>query len=195
MQYSPAIEKAIQKAAILHEGQRRKGSQEPPYVTHLFAVAAILSGHTDDEEVIIAGLLHDTLEDTDYTKEELQFEFGERVAAIVAGVTIPTPEDGEKSTWVGSRERYIENLKNAPKESLLVSGADKIHNFLSVLDSFTENPEEFRKNFHGSIQDRIAAYTEIVETITVGLPEHTLSKELHEVFKEYRQFLEEIKKL
>ena len=72
MSYSYAIEQAIRAASVLHKDQIRKGSVPYPYVTHLFAVAMIVSDYTSDEDTIVAALLHDTLEDTDYTEEELE---------------------------------------------------------------------------------------------------------------------------
>ena len=67
MAYSYRIEQAIKAASVLHREQVRKGSVPFPYITHLFAVAMIASDYTDDEDVIVAALLHDTIEDTDYS--------------------------------------------------------------------------------------------------------------------------------
>ena len=61
MIYNAQIERAIKKAATLHRAQNRKGEDDLPYVTHLFSVAVILSQYTSDEDVIVAGLLHDTI--------------------------------------------------------------------------------------------------------------------------------------
>ena len=74
--YSYRVEQAIRAAAILHKNQLRKGSAPLPYITHLVAVAMIAGDYTDNEDVIVGALLHDTLEDTDYTSTELQEDFG-----------------------------------------------------------------------------------------------------------------------
>ena len=68
------LEQAIKKASLLHAHQKRKSGHNVPYVTHLFSVGALLSTYADREDVIVAGLLHDTLEDTPYTAEELEEE-------------------------------------------------------------------------------------------------------------------------
>ena len=85
--YSYRIEQAIRAASVLHKNQLRKGSMPFPYITHLVATAFTLMDYTDDEDVIIAALLHDTLEDTDYTIDELQEDFGGKVRELVEAVT------------------------------------------------------------------------------------------------------------
>ena len=84
--YSYRIEQALKAASILHKDQVRKGIVPIPYVSHLYAVAMIAADYTDSEEVIVSALLHDTLEDTDYTPAELGEDFGEKVKNIVAHI-------------------------------------------------------------------------------------------------------------
>ncbi len=100
MHYSYRIEQALRASAILHKDQVRKGDVPYPYVTHTFAVAMIVSDYTDKEEVIVAALLHDTLEDTDYTEDELTEDFGNTVRELVVSVTKPAQEEGE--SWVNA---------------------------------------------------------------------------------------------
>jgi (p)ppGpp synthase/HD superfamily hydrolase len=82
MKFTPTIYKAINLAAALHEGQESKGDGLP-YIVHPFSVAMILMEYSQDEDIIVAGLLHDTIEDTGYTKEQMKEEFGERVTSLV----------------------------------------------------------------------------------------------------------------
>ena len=77
--YSYRIEQALRAITILHKDQVRKGAMSIPYISHLFAVALIVSEYTKDEDTLIGALLHDTLEDTDYTGEELEQDFGGKV--------------------------------------------------------------------------------------------------------------------
>lgn len=191
MIYTPKIEEAIQTAAILHKNQVRKGSEGYPYITHPFSVAVILSEYTNDEDIIIAGLLHDTLEDTDYTADELEKSFGLRVQSIVLGVTEQKSKDGVKIDWVKRKRKYILGLENCREESLYVSAADKIHNFNSILNSYSGDEEAFKKNFEP--QDRIRFYGAIVEIITKRLGKSSaIVKRLQEVFDNYKAFLERI---
>ena len=79
------IGKAYDKADELHKGQLRRSGE--PYIIHPVAVAKILANFGMDNETVIAGLLHDVVEDTNYTQEQLIIDFDEKIAALVDGVT------------------------------------------------------------------------------------------------------------
>lgn len=138
MKLTTKIQKAINVAAQLHLGQVRKSEDRLPYIVHPFAVAWILSDYTKDEEVIMAALLHDVLEDVEgYYFADLVRDFGEKVAAIVKGVSEekdPIDHVGSASTWLVRKNGYLLNLETAPIESLLVSAADKINNLHTMID-------------------------------------------------------------
>jgi len=122
-------------------------------------VAFLLSSVTDDEDVIIAGMLHDSLEDVKgYTYEKLVRDCGERVATIVAHVTEPL--DANKSVfdqlpWLTRKEMYLKRLEEGSIESILVSCADKIHNTESFLKAFQDEGEAFAQSFGSSMRNRI----------------------------------------
>ena len=97
MAYSYAIEQAIRAASVLHKDQVRKGQVPYPYMTHLYAVALIVSDYTDDDDTIVAALLHDTLEDTDYEEKELEDDFGGGVRDIVVSLTEPKRKSNERT--------------------------------------------------------------------------------------------------
>lgn len=88
------LKKAAEFAERAHRGMVRKGS-DIPYITHPLEAAVIVSGMTDDEELIAAALLHDTMEDAGITKDELEHNFGRRVAELVAGET-----EDKSRTWL-----------------------------------------------------------------------------------------------
>lgn len=124
--------KALHFAADKHRDQRRKDSQASPYINHPITVAQILSevGAVDDVEVLIAAILHDTVEDTETTIEELEKEFGSRVAGIVGEVT------DDKTLSKAERKRLqIEHARHISKEGALVKIADKISNVQDVTHS------------------------------------------------------------
>ena len=192
MIHTPKIERAIHKAAVLHRHQIRKGKDELPYITHLFSVFVILAEYTEDEDILIAGLLHDTLEDTDYTLEGLERDFGKKVRDIVLGVTEQKTENGVKIDWVERKRGYLQGLENAPEESLYVSAADKIHNFRSILDEYQKNLEKFQKDFN--LVDRIKLHGAIVAVISLRLGADTpLVEKLQSTYDEYKSFLEQVK--
>lgn len=104
------IEEAASFAAKAHQGVFRKGT-EIPYITHPMETAVIVSGFTDDPEMIAAALLHDVIEDAGVTKEELEARFGPRVAQLVANES----EDKTKS-WQERKSATIRHLKCASRE-------------------------------------------------------------------------------
>lgn len=105
------LDKAIIYATHKHSGQLRKISHAP-YILHPLEVAHILSTMTDDTEVISAGLLHDVVEGTDTSLEEIRKEFGDRVAALVASETEAKSKNDDKSaTWKKRKEDSIKYLR------------------------------------------------------------------------------------
>jgi (p)ppGpp synthase/HD superfamily hydrolase len=128
--YSELVHRAADFAARAHDGQYRKEKIEKiPYVSHLAMVARLLEQAGFDEEVVAAGYLHDAVEDTGATSEELAARFGERVAALVDHVT----EQDKSLPWAERKKRYLERLDRAPFEALALSCADKIHNLRSFV--------------------------------------------------------------
>ena len=107
-----------------HYGQYRKGTKIP-YFIHPLGVAKILIDYDCSEEIIIAGLLHDTVEDTAVTIDEIERNFGEHVAEIVGNITEP-----EKSIHWEKRKQYqFDLIKKAPLEELFIICADKLDTY------------------------------------------------------------------
>ena len=109
------ISEAMEFAAKAHEGQFRKGTRRP-YIVHPREVSAIVSTMTDDEEIISAAVLHDTIEDcAGVTREMLERQFGPRVAEMVA------QESEDKSlTWEERKGETIRRLRTAPREVQMI---------------------------------------------------------------------------
>ena len=190
--YSYRIEQAIRAAAVLHKDQLRKGSMPFPYVTHLVATAFTLIDYTDDEDVIISALLHDSLEDTDYTIDELQEDFGGRVREIVETVTEPRNTPERKISWREKKLIYVKQLKKGSQEALLVAAADKIHNFRTIVEDYYDNYDSFIQDFGKNFEERIEVYQEIADAIN-GRLESRILDEFNHVFEEYKEFLHNIK--
>lgn len=121
------IEKAMKFATRAHEGQFRKGTQRP-YIVHPVEVSEIVAEMTDDEDVICAAVLHDTIEDYEGVSQRLLAqEFSEKVAYIVAQES----EDKSKS-WMERKTFTIEHLRTAPWEVQMVGLADKLSNMRDI---------------------------------------------------------------
>jgi (p)ppGpp synthase/HD superfamily hydrolase len=191
--YSYRIEQAIRAAAVLHVGQLRKGSMPYPYVTHLLSVAFILQEYTNDEDVLIAGLLHDTLEDTDYSEDELKNDFGERVCMLVKTVTEPSEVKGQKLTWKERKQHYMSQLEKGPKEAAMIAAVDKIHNFRSIVEEYYNNHALFLRDFGNDVDEKIEMYQCIANCINKKI-DGSLLAEFNHVFKQYKEFIYEIKK-
>lgn len=128
--YSTLIHQAFDFAARAHQSQFRKNREERiPYFSHAARVAGLLEQAGFDEEVVAAGALHDTLEDTGVSRDDLARAFGARVAELVDHVT----EQDKSLPWDERKKRYLERLEDAPVEALAVSCADKIHNIWSLI--------------------------------------------------------------
>lgn len=118
-------------AAEKHRNQRRKDVEASPYINHPIALASLLAneGGVGDPEVLCAALLHDTIEDTETTADELRAQFGDVVTAIVLEVT------DDKSLPKAERKRLqIEHAATASAQAKLVKLADKICNLRDILD-------------------------------------------------------------
>lgn len=191
--YSYRVEQAIRAAAILHKDQLRKGSAPLPYITHLVAVMIIVGDYTDNEDTVIGALLHDTLEDTDYTSKELQEDFGGKVREIVEALTEPQDSEEKNYSWKEKKARYAKQLKNAPQESLLIAAADKIHNMRSIVEEYFDDHERFLKEFHGSLDDRALMYQDISNVLNNRLKSEILG-EFNHVYTEYKNFILDVKK-
>jgi len=123
---------AAQYAAAKHAGQKRKGLAGEPYVNHLIEVAGLIAGSstTLDTELVMAGLLHDTIEDTGTTRQELEQLFGSDVASLVAEVT------DDKSLPKETRKALqVQNAAKKSPRAQTLKLADKISNLRSILVS------------------------------------------------------------
>ena len=126
------VAQAADYAARQHIAQRRKGERAEPYINHLTEVAALLAEATAGEDVVLlmGGLLHDTLEDTDATYEDLEQRFGPEVAALVAEVT------DDKSLPKEERKRLqIDKTPSKSRRAKLLKIADKTSNLRSMVNS------------------------------------------------------------
>lgn len=139
---SMAIQKAIIYATLKHEGQKRKGTNIP-YIVHPMEVMQILTELQCTENVIIAGILHDTLEDTDAKPEEIDKLFGADVLSIVQ-----TESEDKSKTWKERKAATIEHLKNADSKTKLVCFADKLSNIRSMYRDKLEVGAELWNRFN-----------------------------------------------
>jgi (p)ppGpp synthase/HD superfamily hydrolase len=191
--YSYRIELAIKACTILHKDQVRKGEIPIPYASHPIAVALILMDYTEDEDVIVTALLHDTLEDTDYTSKEMEEDFGGSVREYVEAITENYHNSDREMSWKQRKQAYAKQLRKAPQQALLVAAADKIHNMRTMIEEYYDDHPRFLSEFEGSLEDRAILYQDIANAINRGLKNDILD-EFNHVFDEYKNFLNNVQK-
>ncbi len=191
--YTYKIEQAIRAVTILHEDQLRRGSMPLPYVSHLFAVMVILRDYTTDEDTLAAALLHDTIEDTDYTVDELKEDFGGPIAELVLEVTEPKMTGERELTAQEGKKAYVKNLKKASQKGLMICAADKIHNHRSVVEEYHGDYARFLQDFGSNTETKLEFHQNISNTLNSKL-KNDIVHEFNNTFKEYKNFLLNVQK-
>ncbi len=185
MLISDNLERATRWAATAHQDQSRRGSRTP-YVQHVFAVAMILDRLGFAEPVIVAGLLHDIVEDTQVTFEEVDQWFGPEVTAMVRHCTeVKNDEQGRKRPWLDRKRSHLEALAEAPVDARAVLLADKLHNLTSIRYDLHEGLDVW-STFNADRKSILWYYRTAVETFGKG------SVELDRLATECLMILEEI---
>ena len=165
------IEEAASFAAKAHQGVFRKGT-EIPYITHPMETAVIVSGFTDDPEMIAAALLHDVIEDAGVTKEELEARFGPRVAQLVANES----EDKTKS-WQERKSATIRHLKFASREVKILALGDKLSNMLCTSKDYLVLGDAIWQRFNEKDKAKHSWYYWGIADALEELQEHLYYKE------------------
>jgi GTP pyrophosphokinase len=144
----PRFLRAFDFAAEKHAGQTRKASTIP-YIAHLMGVASLVLEAGGDEDLAIAALLHDVVEDCGGAPmlKEVRRRFGKRVAKIVDECT--DADTHPKPPWRERKEKYLRRLKKADAETRLVAAADKLNNVRSILSDYRAIGESIWTRFNG----------------------------------------------
>lgn len=190
MTISPRLLEAINLCSRLHRDQIRKDFEKTPYSSHLFGVMAILSQVTNDEDTLIAGLMHDSLEDVPgYTYEKLTSDCGPVVANIVRGVTEPLDPNKspmEQLPWLVRKQKYLETLENASNESILVAAADKIHNIMSIKRAIESHDDGLFAKILSSRDNQLLFYEK-----AYAIAKNRLGQE-HQLIRDFRAILDDV---
>lgn len=178
----PRFLRAFNFAAEKHAGQTRKASRTP-YIAHLMGVASLVLEFGGDEDMAIAALLHDVVEDCGGAPmlKEIRRKFGSRVAKIVDGCT--DSDTDPKPPWRERKETYIRHLKSADAETRLVSAADKLNNVRSILSDYREVEESIWDRFSGGREGTLWYYRALLEEFLRGQPSR-LARELELAVRE-----------
>ena len=142
------IEKAVLFATKAHAGTCRKGTDRP-YILHPLEAMAIVMKFTDDQDVLAAAILHDTVEDTSVTIDRIEKEFGSRVAALVDSVTEDKRKDHPaETTWKERKQETISRLRNADRDTKLICLGDKLSNLRDMEWDYSDIGDDLWKRFN-----------------------------------------------
>jgi (p)ppGpp synthase/HD superfamily hydrolase len=180
------FDRALLYATHVHGGQVRKGTSIP-YIAHLLAVAATVLEYDGSEDMAIAALLHDAVEDQGGGPRlsDIRNRFGDRVADIVRSCSdtlVNSLSGQDKEDWHTRKTRYIDHLSLVDQETLLVSLSDKVHNARSILRDLRkpEIGEAIWKRFRNPKKETLWYYREVAKAFMKHLPGQ-LANELSEI--------------
>jgi myo-inositol-1(or 4)-monophosphatase len=155
------LDRAIVFAVRAHAGTERRGKGYP-YIVHPLEAVGIVATMTSDQELLAAAALHDTVEDTDVTVEQIRAEFGDRVAALVAEETDEIPGQAgieglagrlsEEETWHARKRAAIDRLSKAGREAKMVALGDKLSNMRAIARDYAVQGDALWNLFH--VKDR-----------------------------------------
>ena len=153
------LDRAILFAVKAHSGTERRGKGYP-YIVHPLEAVEIVATMTKDQELLAAAVLHDTVEDTDVTVDQIRAEFGDRVAALVAAETDEIPgqagndvmagadRPSEEETWHARKQAAIDRLAKASREAKIVALGDKLSNMRAIARDYAVQGDALWNLFH-----------------------------------------------
>src|ERR1700704_2503257 len=165
------FEQALVYAASAHRHQRRKGGSVP-YVSHLLGVASLVLDYGGGETEVVAGLLHDCIEDCGIEHEPFILKaFGAPVLALVEACSDAAVKQGEaKPDWHGRKAAYLEHLRSQPASVLLVSACDKLHNARAILGDLRIHGQSVWERFHQGEADQLWYYRSLAAAFASLVP-------------------------
>jgi (p)ppGpp synthase/HD superfamily hydrolase len=186
--------RAVEYARSIHVGTRKK--TEMPYMAHLLGVASLVMGEVGHvpfaitEDMVIAALLHDAVEDVGGLPRlhDIEANFGKEVATMVEGCSNSFEEDAsKKKAWEQRKKEYIERIKTEPEGTLLVSVADKLYNVRGIAEDFRTEGAEVWKRFDRGPEQQLWYYSELLKVFQERCPNWRIVAELERAVAELAQ--------
>ena len=144
------LDRAIVFAVQAHAGTERRGKGFP-YIVHPMEAMEIVATMTPDQELLAAAALHDTVEDTDVTIEQIRAEFGDRVASLVEAESDEVVEGvSEEESWHARKQAAIDRLARAPHDAKMVALGDKLSNMRAIARDYAVQGDKLWSLFHTS---------------------------------------------
>ena len=140
------LDRAITFAVKAHQGMERKGKGFP-YIVHPMEAVCIVATMTNDQELLAAAALHDVIEDTDTTADDLKKEFGERVAMLVEAESDDKTGGSKAETWHQRKQDTLDRLRNADLGIKIVALGDKLSNMRAIAHDYAVLGDELWNRF------------------------------------------------
>lgn len=140
------LDRAITFAVKAHQGMERKGKGFP-YIVHPMEAVCIVATITNDQELLAAAALHDVIEDTDTTADDLKKEFGERVAMLVEAESDDKTGGSKAETWHQRKQDTLDRLRNADLDIKIVALGDKLSNMRAIAHDYAVLGDELWNRF------------------------------------------------
>ncbi len=142
------LDRAIIFAVNAHKGTERRGKGFP-YIVHPMEAVSISATITSDQEILAAAALHDVVEDTPVTLEEIRAEFGDRIAGLVSAESdILVEGKSEEESWHERKKAAIDGLEAAPRDAKIVAIGDKLSNMRAIARDYEMKGDELWNIFH-----------------------------------------------
>ena len=144
------LDRAIMFAVKAHAGTERRGKGFP-YIVHPMEAVEIVATITPDQELLAAAALHDTVEDTDVTIEQIRAEFGDRIASLVGAETDLVIEgQSEQDSWHDRKRAAIDRLSKASRDAKIVAMGDKLSNMRAIARDYAVQGDALWSLFHAT---------------------------------------------
>lgn len=165
--FSSSVERALRLCAQAHAGQTRKGSGSAPYALHPVHMALMLARLGESDEVLIAALLHDVVEDCPgWSLQRIESEFDAAVAAVVAELT-----EDKRQSWDQRKAHQVALVPTLSLSALKIKAADKLHNLATLAEDLerTSEPQSVWAHFHGGRERTLRMSRLLVEALGMRL--------------------------
>ena len=176
------LEKALAYATEAHKEQKRKIFGEP-YIVHPISVSNTLKQAGFRDELVASALLHDVVEDTRVSIEEIEREFGTEVARLVASHT-----ENKDLSWSERKAHTIETVKNASLEVKALIAADKLDNLQSVVEGYNKYGDDIWSYFSTGYDENAWYYLGIADNLLYGINSEDIPPFFHRYIEETRNF-------
>jgi (p)ppGpp synthase/HD superfamily hydrolase len=183
---SPLVRAALAKAREAHAGQVRNGSGGMPYVEHPVAVAALLEERGFGEEALAAALLHDVIEDSDVTLDELRENFGDTVAGYVGALT----DDESIESYRERKAEHRERVAASPGDAMAIYAADKLTNSSTLREAYREEGDAVREEFKVPLEEKLEIWEADLALMREHGPDLPFLDQLEEALSRLRACLE-----